>query len=65
MPIGWRIQESGWWTHDDFGGICREADGKWYGYPKLEALPERFGPFVTAYEAAMAIQRCGVVVVEA
>lgn len=30
----WHCEETGWWTHDVFGGVCREDDGRWYAYPR-------------------------------
>lgn len=49
---GWHIEEPGWWVHDTLGGVCREADGQWYGYHKLEPETDRIGPFKTARDAA-------------
>lgn len=54
---GWRIEEPGWWTHDALGGVCRELDGKWYGYLKSEPETDRLGPFKTAREAAEAVEQ--------
>lgn len=54
---GWRIEESGWWAHDELGGVCRESDGKWYGYHKNMLETERIGPFKTAREASEAIEK--------
>ena len=30
---GWQMQERGWWTHPNYGGVCREATGYWGAYP--------------------------------
>jgi hypothetical protein len=30
----WICQHKGWWTHEKFGGVCRERDG-WYCYHKV------------------------------
>lgn len=57
MPLGWNCEEPGWWTHDTFGGVCHEDDGKWYGYPKHLPELDRRGPFDTANAAASAIQQ--------
>ena len=46
---GWTCQEDGWWTHETHGGICLEADGKWWAWP-LEG--GKRGPYKTALEAA-------------
>ena len=29
---GWTQEESGWWTHPTYGGVCKEAGGTWYHY---------------------------------
>jgi hypothetical protein len=42
---GWRREEPGWWVMDGVGGICREADGRWWFYPVEDS--ERVGPFRT------------------
>lgn len=55
MPNGWRMEEPGWWIHDGLGGVCRERDGKWYGYPKHIPESSRLGPFRTAVDAAMSL----------
>lgn len=52
MPDGWACAEPGWWVHDALGGVCREADRKWYRYPKDRSESDRLGPFLTAGEAA-------------
>lgn len=58
---GWRIEEPGWWAHDSLGGVCRESDGKWYGYQKVEPETDRIGPFKTAREAVEAIEQAALV----
>lgn len=55
MPPGWSCEEPGWWVHEKFGGICREEDGKWYGYPVRLPESERIGPFPTAKIAAESV----------
>lgn len=57
MPEGWTCEEPGWWVHDKHGGVCRERDNKWYGYPKSIPESERIGPFSKAKVAAEAVQQ--------
>lgn len=40
--------EPGWYTAEGVGGICREADGKWWFYP---LRGRKKGPFETLTEA--------------
>jgi hypothetical protein len=49
---GWGMAEMGWWVKEGVGGICREADGKWWFYA-MDDSP-RVGPFRTAIRAAYA-----------
>ena len=60
----WDKQESGWYTHRKFGGICKEDGGRWYWYPPPEwwkmGLGEIFkkvGPFDTLREAKDSAER--------
>jgi hypothetical protein len=57
QSTGWRIEEPGWWTHDTLGGVCRESDGRWYGYRKHEPETDYTGPFKTAREAVASIEQ--------
>ena len=56
MLDGWCKEEPGWWVHETLGGICREQDGKWYGYPKTLPESERLGPFNSATTVAESMQ---------
>lgn len=31
---GWEMQEPGWWTHPDYGGVCRERGGRWWAWSR-------------------------------
>jgi len=42
----WRKEESGWYTHLKYGGICRESDG-WYIYPMYYDSDIGIGPYQT------------------
>lgn len=55
MPSDWKMEEPGWWINDALGGVCRERDRAWYGYPKHVPEFSRLGPFRTAVEAAMSL----------
>lgn len=51
MPDGWRLEEVGRYAHETDGGVCRERQGSWYGYPRGGNPPYK-GPFSTAAKAA-------------
>ena len=42
----WKKEESGWYTHLKYGGICRESDG-WYIYPMYYDSDIGIGPYQT------------------
>lgn len=54
---GWACVEPGWWTHDKYGGVCLEENGKWSGYPLVDGEQlYQIGPFATMQEAINALE---------
>ena len=50
----WNFEEAGWYTHPEFGGVCREIKG-WYAYPlNTKAV---LGPFKTMEAAKSAAEK--------
>lgn len=55
---GWELQESGWWTHEDHGGIVK-AHGSWWIWRKgMAGSNPGEGPFKTMSEAMEAVKLC-------
>lgn len=46
----WECVEPGWWVRSNVGGVCKEADGAWYGHPINHTGPP-IGPCRTKQEA--------------
>ena len=42
----WLKEETGWYTHPIFGGVCKEKNG-WYAYPMRYNSDISMGPYKT------------------
>jgi hypothetical protein len=56
MTDKWNKEESGWFTHPQFGGVCKESDG-WYFYPIYKE--SGIGPWKTLTIAKQKAQEWG------
>lgn len=56
MPPHWIRADRHWWLHLDHGGVARERDGTWFGYPLGWTDTSRLGPFQNALLAAQAVE---------
>lgn len=57
MPRGWMRMERRWWLHIKYGGVARDEQEPWYGYPLLWSDRDRLGPFKNPIEAAEAVMK--------
>ncbi|QSI78659.1 hypothetical protein [Niveibacterium microcysteis] len=56
MPPRWIRADRHWWLHLDHGGVARERDGTWFGYPLGWSDARRLGPYANALLAAQAVE---------
>lgn len=48
---GWKMEERGWWTHQQLGGVVKEQDMRWHCYPSWKDNGRSEGDFPSLKEA--------------